>query len=446
MNSSTAIQKLERTVFEYGVVPVGNLPVTVRHDVLEALEMLPKPPGEEVLKLVIRNGEVALQATQFVGLYQLGPLRLQVLPKIYRTAAHGEAAQREAVQNLFFMLKHALNLPIHIGSASMLDHSTDWFEALTSLFTTSLMAEWQRGPVRRYESQEEDLTILRGRLRLQEHIRRVGRQHILPVEHDEFTANTFLNQVFRVVIDRLLRLSNNPRNRQNLHILSTWMNEDGVSAVPLNISQALQLRLNRLHKRYELPLALAQLFLRGEGLLTHTGLYQGQAMFFDMNTLFEAFLTNILLRYREEILPAVWRDAAIVVQGDGESRPLLIRESTQRGRLHMKPDVLFKNGSQIPLIIDFKYKLLQTSGPGATVGREDLYQMFAYSQRYQCPNILLVYPHVAGVVTENLRYRIPDDGGSPAAFQVATVNLNDLVFNGTSSVVQELRTALGGMT
>lgn len=434
---------LERTVFEYGVVSLNQLSEPQQQGVLLALGQLPKPGGQEVIKLVVREGKVALQTTQYVGLYQLGSLRLQVLPKMHKLTAANQEAKRQAMQNLFVMLRYAFDLPIHTAQFTELEEGMDWFEALTTLFTESLLLEWQRGPIRRYESVQDDLTTIRGRLRVQDHIRRVGRQHVLPVEYDEFTTDTALNRLFRYVVSRLLNLSRNNRNLENLRLLAGWMDEDGVLVLPaFQAQEAARLRLDRLNIRYEFPFSLARLFVQDAGLNAIAGDHQSLSLFFDMNILFEGFLTGIVLRHRTEILPDALQDARLIVQGQGNSRPLLIRDSTGHGTLKMKPDMLLELNMGVPIILDFKYKVLDFSKPRAGIGREDLYQMFAYAQRYRCPKVVLVYPRVPGLNVSTLQYHVPADGGSSAFLKVLNIDLNhNFALEGIQSAINELSSA-----
>lgn len=200
------------------------------------------------------------------------------------------------------------------------------------------------------------------------------------------------------------------------------MDEQGITLLhAVDNAQVSRLTLDRLQARYELPLALAKLFVRGDGLLTHEGVHAGLAMFFDMNTLFEAFLTGVLLEHRDELLPPNLQDARILPQGEGDRRPLLVHESTQRGTLYMRPDVLFQRGESIPLIIDFKYKKLNGLKERSGVAVEDLYQMFAYSQRYHCPEIVLIFPSPPAV--HNLKFIA---AGSPikSRFTIETLDLS----------------------
>ena len=60
----------------------------------------------------------------------------------------------------------------------------------------------------------------------------------------------------------------------------------------------------------------------------------------------------------------------------------------------MRPDIVLekKGNSDTPLIIDTKYKLLEGQDIKEGVSQSDLYQMHAYATRYECANIVMLYP------------------------------------------------------
>lgn len=433
------------TVFEYDTISLGALSTVERTDVLKAIEALPKPKGQEVLRLIVKQGYVALQSTQFVGLYQLGPLRLQVLPKCYRLTANGPEAQRQAVQNLFVMLRYALDAPVHLGNTTEMETGADWFETLTTLFTESLLAEWRRGPIRRYESKNDNLSSVRGRFRVIDHIRQVGRQHVLPVTHDEFVSDTALNHIFRFVVECLRHLSRNARNQERLRTLSNWMDEDGVNLLPtLDMTHALNLRLDRMHARYEFAFTLAQIFLRSEGLITHNGHYRGQAMFFDMNTLFEGFLTGILNIYRKDIFAGHPHNINIISQGNSMSKSMFTRKNDGEGVLYLKPDIIIHTNGKPSVILDFKYKILQPDQIRFGVKREDLYQIFSYAKRYESKINVLIYPYSANIDWDSLQLCIPNCEEMAQEVRIGKVDVFDDLNDPKSiaRIIEDLRECL----
>ena len=78
-------------------------------------------------------------------------------------------------------------------------------------------------------------------------------------------------------------------------------------------------------------------------------------------------------------------------------------------RFQLKPDILVGPRNAPSLIIDTKWKRLKSSDEDDKNGisQADMYQMYAYAQRYQCNDILLLYPKVAGV--KEKVYLLEDD-------------------------------------
>ena len=61
----------------------------------------------------------------------------------------------------------------------------------------------------------------------------------------------------------------------------------------------------------------------------------------------------------------------------------------------MRPDIVLetKGPSAQTLIIDTKYKLLEEDKKEG-VSQPDLYQMHAYSRKYSCVDVVMLYPQV----------------------------------------------------
>src|SRR5688572_9386153 len=142
------------TLFEHE--PTQGIPWEARD--LTALARLSLGVGDDVLRPVLRGGQVALQATQYVGVVRLRNRTIQVLPKIYRPSAGGDQRVGEATRNLLHLLGYAGQLTVREhGLAPLHREEKNWFEILTRLFAAHLKAEWQRGIVRRYESRDDEL-------------------------------------------------------------------------------------------------------------------------------------------------------------------------------------------------------------------------------------------------------------------------------------------------
>jgi 5-methylcytosine-specific restriction enzyme subunit McrC len=360
------------------------------------IERLSQSAGTDVLRATIRNGKHAIQASQHVGVIRLGHRTIQVLPKIYQ-ARESEAKQvrtREATANLLRMLAYAGELPVREHELAPLMRQTDnWFEILTRVFATHLREEWQRGAYRTYQTIDDGSPVLKGKWRISEQLRLPERRHIFLVTYDEFSADNKLNRVFRFVVERLWKLTRDYDNRQMLSELRQWMDEvtlaTNITARDANPSQ-----LTRLNERYRPLLNLARVFLDGGALQMATGDLSTFAFVFDMNQLFERFITGFVHRHAGEILSEELKACDFLPQSRGASRYLARKD--EQTVFQTKPDLAFRNDKHFPLLVDTKYKRLDERDKRLGVSQADFYQMHAYAHRYRCNRVLLLYPQTTG--------------------------------------------------
>ncbi len=215
----------------------------------------------------------------------------------------------------------------------------------------------------------------------------------LPVFYDEFTADNDLNRVFRFVTERLYVLAADTTNRQQLGLLRLLMED--VTLIPrVTLADAARIHLSRLNRRFEPLLNLARLFLASSTLQLAAGQYQVFSFVFDMNALFEAFVVNLILRYREQILPEGLRSCHLLPQARHATQYLARREGGEKLFL-LKPDLAFRSGDTFPILLDLKYKRLDAAAQRLGIAQDDFYQMFVYSHCYECPCVLMIYPRTA---------------------------------------------------
>ncbi|BBC25690.1 McrC family protein [Pseudanabaena sp. ABRG5-3] len=367
----------------------------------EAIAKLEKIVGDRLFSFEFHNGKREIRAKQYVGVFRLGQRKVEVLPKMYRFP---ESAKQEAVRNLLYMLEYTNQLNVKQYSlASLYQQNLDWFEILTKLFATNLLEEWQRGAFRNYQSMSDTLPVLKGTWNLTEQLRRPERKHLFAVIFDEFTADNQLNRVLRYVVERLYQLTRNFHNRQMLHELQQWMEE--VTLLPrVNAEDLRLIPITRLNQRFEPLLNLARLFLENESLQLSSGNFQTFAFALDMNKLFEEFVISFIDRHRHEILPNHLQNCELLPQSQHETKYLATTEG--QDVFQLKPDLVMRQKSSFPLIMDTKYKRLKEGDHKLGVSQADFYQMYAYAQRYKCPNVLLIYPQVVGMSELKAKFEI----------------------------------------
>jgi 5-methylcytosine-specific restriction enzyme subunit McrC len=351
-----------------------------------------------------------LEAGPYVGVFALPSFTLQVQPK-------AEIGTR----NLLLMLTRIQGRSWTLPPASLTLNHTDLQEELAALFVVTLNAEVQRGLLRRSQTVREDLPVLRGRLRVADYLRRSDPTK-LPVEYIDLTTNHPVNRLFLLVLERLSARVRAPQVRKQVAALRVRLREAGVTPWPAPPHQWQPFVLNRLQRRYDLPLGLARLLLEGWGSAQEAGGWLGQAFAFNMDIVFERFLTCVLL---EDVLP-----------GSGyvghAQRPFGAKQYLFDNQVQeLKPDLTICEGSQVRLVIDFKNKR-----PADALGREDLYQMYAYARHLHADRVLLLSP---GEVTPA---PLQATQGSPLQITAAGVDLQPNLHFQTGPLQEQLRAHL----
>lgn len=376
------------SVFEHNKIPLtgDDPPLQERH--LRQLERLNRQAGAELVKLGYRQ----IQATSYVGVIQLGAATLQVLPKVdYRFAESDSDTDRvqSAVANLLWMLVYAGELPIHEQDITgLLKQRGSLFEILVRIFADRLLEQLQRGLHRHYRQQTETLPVLKGRWQLS---RQLQTQPLIKdkflVSYDEFIPDNLLNRVLYFTTHLLRQYTRSAANRKQLDIIRLWFED--VTLLPRIQPQTLaRVTFTRLNVAWQPIFNLACMFLLQESLQLSSGSTQAFTFLFDMNLLFERFVTGFLRRHRQQALPEHLQECEILAQGRGDAR-WLARLGHKNGRrvFRLKPDLMLRRpDKRVALIIDTKYKT------HPRINEADVYQMHAYATRFECPDVLLLYP------------------------------------------------------
>jgi 5-methylcytosine-specific restriction enzyme subunit McrC len=139
------------------------------------------------------------------------------------------------------------------------------------------------------------------------------------------------------------------------------------------------------------------LFLEGQTVQLLAGGQRASAFVFDMDLLFQQFVASLLQHYSRRILPEAWANSQIELQGSRSNRYLIQPPNITEGPMfHLKPDILLKFSGIPHLIIDTKNKTLPPFRPYRSVDEGDAYQMLAYASRFDCQDVLLLYPDTSG--------------------------------------------------
>jgi 5-methylcytosine-specific restriction enzyme subunit McrC len=339
--------------------------------------------------LVGRYSEILVQ--QVVGVIATPGCSLEILPKIDSAADEGDETIRT---RLISMLDVALGLKLGDGQAlAMARQKETLLDILIRLFSDHLLAEARRGLARAYMAQEEDLVALRGRLDI---IRQFTHHAVRPdrvaCRFDTLLPDTPLLRVMKacvLMLRRHARVLETQRRLDELRFLLAEVSDVPVSALPWT-----QVRIDRTNRRWETLHGLAKLFLKREWQSTNHDAKAGQGitLLFAMNDLFEAYINELARRALHH------RDLTDHSQG---GLLYCLMEEGEGGRkcFQTTPDILIKRGGQTVMIIDTKWKQigLNPEDKKRGVSQADVYQIMAYARLYRCREVMLLYPHHAGL-------------------------------------------------
>jgi 5-methylcytosine-specific restriction enzyme subunit McrC len=372
------------------------------------------------------NGSVRTQ--NFVGVIRLGGDAIEILPKI-------DTKEMAVRRNLVTMIARAYGLDLRVGEMALMNNPSDTLlEVFIRFFCRQLWHELHRGIAHRYEPRSENLVVLRGRVDFPRQLRsNLCRPDRLECDYDEFTEDNPLNQVLKATVRQLGRVTLSLHNAQDLSALIACF--DAVADVPLAALPWHRLHDDRLTNRFRPLVTLCRMFVAGRGPDVVSGAGDGFSLLFDMNELFEKYVGREVKR--------AFQGADMEIRLDTASRHLAT-DSHGRPAFELRPDIVAVRNGSFVWIADTKWKRLKKADVSEGPSTADVYQMYAYLNRYEAPRVVLLYPHDYALLgpwtSTRASYRFQERSrGQRSELAISTVDLTDL-----STVPDQLRAILDG--
>lgn len=362
-----------------------------------------------------------VKAMQWVGVIQLGRVQVEILPKIDEHDKEPGNYWGQARQNLLYMLAMAGDIPVRLRDIARLTvRKAPLNETLSAIFARHLLAELLRGAERAYISSEENLRVFKGRLVINQHVlKNGGHRERFYCRFDEFSGDTVMNRVFKATCKILLTTTTTPATQDSLrHCLLVL---DGVRDELITSNHFRQVQFTRHNDRFLEIFNFCRLIHSGLSPNASAGGERTYSLLFDMNAVFERFIAAFIKKQVMNRLP----DYEVFPQAK-HNRRYLMESSTGKGVLQMAPDILIRDPDGRHLVIDTKWKRLKPTFKGyqGNVSSGDLYQLYAYTHRYDCHQSILLYPQVPGVVEQDYRLVGSHDQLTDSKVGVRLVNLH----------------------
>jgi len=341
------------------------------------------------LRIASGVGGKFIQARNYVGVLQTkSGLTIEILPKI---ADKNDAERSKAV--FIKMLITLKNFPFKSSNlANLKTQNLPLLEIFISMFLCELEALVKKGIKSDYVALEENLNFLKGKLSINEQIKRnsVHKERFY-VGYSEFLSDIKINRIIKTTLKFLYKKSNSSKNQQKIRELLFIFDEVSTCDDYKNFFE--KLIINRQVKHYEQTLLWCKIFLLNNSFTPHKGDDLGFALLFDMNALFESYVGDFIKK----------------------SFPSTILQHSEKHLVEypksfkLRPDIFLKD----KFIADTKWKIIRQDNKENEekykISQADLYQLYAYGKKYECGRLYLIYPKIDGVEQEPMKFRYDDE-------------------------------------
>jgi 5-methylcytosine-specific restriction enzyme subunit McrC len=335
----------------------------------------------------LRNVGETITIKNYVGLIQMKDgFQVQVLPKI--SFGDVEDPGNAITKRIFLrMLRSMKDFPSKVFNDAVLKiDQMNLYEIFINMYLQEVRHLVKRGIKSAYISQEDNLRYYKGKLMVGQHLRsNLVHKERLYVGYDEFLINRPENRLVKSTLEKLQKITTSAENSKKIRqLLTAFELAESSTNFQKDFSKVV---IDRSTKDYEMLMQWSKVFLMNKSFTTFSGTTTSRALLFPMESVYESYVTQQMKRV---FCPSGWEISS------QDKRHYLFVEP--RNQFALRPDiVLIKNDRTI--ILDTKWKnLIDNERVNYGISQSDMYQMYAYSKKYETSEIWLLYP-----INEELR-------------------------------------------
>lgn len=348
----------------------------------------------ELLSVSARRGiGKIITARNYVGLITMADgTVIEILPKITGNGVSVADTKRiflEMLKTLKDVTFKDFNVShLHTDRLSLL-------EIFIKMFLDEVSVLTKQGLKAAYTPIEDNERFYKGKLLASQNIKYnlVSKERFF-VRYDDFNINRLENRLIKSTLRFLLKQTADSRNRQNTSRLLTFF--DSVETSKSYEADFSKCICDRSMSHYEKALSWCRVFLCGNSFTAFAGSEVALALLFPMEKVFESFVATKFRKY-------LGSDISLRTQ---DTRFSLFDSPTRAFAL--RPDIVLEFDGHT-VVMDTKWKLLSDNARNSGISQSDMYQMYAYSKKYNADSIVLLYPHSDAVNRSNIRYTSDDN-------------------------------------
>jgi len=362
-----------------------------------------------------RNVGDVVSIKNYVGLIQMkNGFQVQVLPKI----DFGEEDEGNVQTKRVFlkMLRSMKDFPSKVfNDANLKADKMNLYEIFINMYLQEVRQLVKRGIKSDYVQQEDNLRYYKGKLQVGKHVRaNLAHKERFYVSFEEFHPNRPENRLVKATLEKLQKLTTSAENSKEIRqLLTAFEMVEPSKNYEKDFSKVV---INRNTKDYEMLMQWSKVFLMNKSFTTFTGSTTSRSLLFPMESVYESYVAQ---QMKKVFCPAGWE-----VSSQDKGHYLFMEP---RKQFALRPDIVIKKPNRT-IILDTKWKsLINNEGKNYGISQGDMYQMYAYSKKYNTPEIWLLYP-----VNAEMRGHAPisfysgvDDGTYVRLHFVDVANIED---------------------
>lgn len=320
------------------------------------------------------------------------------------------------IKNIYYMLTYAFQSlrqsNYDLVAAEEFENIHDMFAAILG---KGVASQLKQGLYREYILQEEELSVLRGKLNIQGTIRnKIQHKQKLSCEYDQLSENNLLNQILKTTMQVLVR-QKTVKQEHKVVLKKNLVFFDNVDEIEPSQIKWDKIRYQKNNQSYRMLMNVCYLVISGLILSTEKGEVKFATFLDDraMHSLYEKFILEYYRYHHPEY----------------QANPNTIPWDIDDGMIEFLPamvtDITLKHGGRT-LIIDAKYyaHTMQSQYDVQSIHSGNLYQVFTYVKNLDKDNTgnvagMLLYAKTQEQITPNNKYSM---GGN--TIWVKTLDLN----------------------
>ena len=328
-----------------------------------------------------RNVGDYVSVNNYVGLIQMqNGYQIQVLPKI--DFGHDMDSKNEQSKRVFLrMLRSMRDFPSKVfNEANLKMDRMTLYEIFINMYLQEVRTLVKQGIKSAYVAREDNLNFYKGKLVVNEHIRRnAAHRERFYVHYDEYLVDRAENRLVKATLLKLQSITNSAENQKEIRQLLTSF--EMVRPSVNHQKEFSKVVIDRNTKYYDILMRWSRVFLLNKSFTTFSGGTSARALLFPMEKLFESFVARQL---KKVLLDLDWEVSS-------QDTGYFLFDSPRQFAL--RPDIVITRDDGSKIILDTKWKsLIDKPRINYGISQADMYQMYAYSKKYGTSEIWLLYP------------------------------------------------------